>query len=140
VEGGGGCEQHAADRSVRVVARHGPLTPGFTFQSHFSVLLSAFEPPLALAFSIDVMRHDKMASWAGHEDEAILESVLRNGPRWSRVVEDIPGRSIASVRNRYLRIQRGAQMRSTGVAKNRCHACTRPLPPVTAPCQPLPPP
>ena len=84
------------------------------------------------------MRHDKMAAWAGHEDEAILESVRRNGPRWSRVAEDIPGRSIASVRNRYLRIQRGVKMRSEGVAKNRCHACTRPLTPLTAPCH-LPP-
>ena len=141
MEDGGGCEQHAADRSVRVVARHGPLRPGF--QSHFSRVLTC--PLLNLPLrshspSASFMRHDKMAAWAGHEDEAILESVLRNGPRWSRVVEDIPGRSIASVRNRYLRIQRGLKMRSEGVAKNRCHACTRPLPPVTAPCRPLPPP
>mmetsp|Transcript_29727 Transcript_29727/g.70095 ORF Transcript_29727/g.70095 Transcript_29727/m.70095 type:complete len:229 (-) Transcript_29727:207-893(-) len=69
------------------------------------------------------MRHEKMTAWAGHEDEAILEMVVRHGPRWSKIAEDLPGRSVASVRNRYLRIQKGVKKRSEGTAKNRCHAC-----------------
>ena len=84
------------------------------------------------------MRHEKMTAWAAVEDEAILEMVVRHGPRWSKIALDLPGRSVASVRNRYLRIQKGVKKRSEGAAKNRCHACarrTRPLPspPLTAP-------
>ena len=84
------------------------------------------------------MRHEKMAAWAGHEDEAVLELVLRHGPRWSKIADLLPGRSIASVRNRYLRIQRGVKGRSEGVAKNRCHACTRRSTPPANTCQHLP--
>ena len=84
------------------------------------------------------MRHEKMAAWAGDEDAAILEMVVRHGPRWSKIAEDLPGRSVASVRNRYLRIQKGSQMRSEGAGKNRCHACTRRSTPPARPCLPLP--
>lgn len=81
------------------------------------------------------MRHEKMTAWAGHEDEAILEMVVRHGPRWSKIAEDLPGRSVASVRNRYLRIQKGVKKRSEGTAKKqmpRMYATLHAL------CQPLP--
>ena len=66
-----------------------------------------------------------MLLWTPREDEAILESVIRNGMRWKFVALAFPGRSAASVRNRYLRIQRGAKMRSEGLCKNRCNTCAR---------------
>lgn len=69
------------------------------------------------------MRHEAMAPWRATDDELILECVERYGPRWSKIALELPGRSVASVRNRYLRIQKGMKKRLEGSAKNRCHAC-----------------
>ena len=74
------------------------------------------------------MRHEAMAPWRATDDELILECVERYGPRWSKIALELPGRSVASVRNRYLRIQKGMKKRLEGSAKNRCHACA-PRPP-----------
>lgn len=57
------------------------------------------------------------------EDEKILSLVATEGPKWSKIALELPGRSVASVRNRYLRIQKGVKKRAEGTAKNRCHAC-----------------
>ena len=80
------------------------------------------------------MRHEKMTAWAATEDEAILEMVVRHGPRWSKIAIDLPGRSVASIRNRYLRIQKGGKKRSEGGGKNRCHACARRSKSPATPC------
>jgi len=69
------------------------------------------------------MRHENMTAWAATEDNAILQGVERYGPRWSKIATELPGRSVASVRNRYLRMQKGLKKQSEGIAKNRCHAC-----------------
>lgn len=69
------------------------------------------------------MRHEKMAAWLPEEDKAILRLVEAHGPQWSQIAHELEGRSVAAVRNRYLRMQKGARRRAEGSAKNRCHAC-----------------
>ena len=65
-----------------------------------------------------------MKGWQPEEDKVILEMVERIGNKWSEIVKHLPGRTIASVRNRYQRIQKGIQMRERGdVIKNKCHSC-----------------
>lgn len=71
------------------------------------------------------MKHEKMEAWMAREDEKILSLVATEGPKWSKIALELPGRSVASVRNRYLRIQKGVKKRAEGTAKNRCHACER---------------
>ena len=66
-----------------------------------------------------------MEAWMAREDEKILSLVATEGPKWSKIALELPGRSVASVRNRYLRIQKGVKKRAEGTAKNRCHACER---------------
>jgi len=69
------------------------------------------------------MRHERMEAWSALDDRAILEAYNRLGPKWQQIAREVPGRSVASVRNRFLRIQKGERQRSAGIAKNRCHAC-----------------
>merc|ERR1719265_1154128 len=49
------------------------------------------------------------------------------GPMWSKIVKQLPGRTVSSVRNRWQRIEKGRKQREAGiVSKNRCHACGQP--------------
>ena len=51
----------------------------------------------------------------------------RHRRRWSKIVQLIPGRTVASVRNRWQRLEKGRKMREEGKeSKNRCHACGQP--------------
>ena len=74
------------------------------------------------------MRHEQMSAWRPEEDNLILDLVERHGPRWGKIAVELHGRSVASVRNRYLRMQKGIKKREEGSAKNRCHACNTRLP------------
>jgi len=79
-----------------------------------------------------------------------LEQVQQEGPKWSRIVQQLPGRTVSSVRNRWRaqlalrapswrpadtrlgaahrqRIEKGRKLREAGIeSKNRCHACGEP--------------
>ena len=47
----------------------------------------------------------------------------REGPNWKSIVKQLPGRTTSSVRNRWLRIEKGRKLREEGKGKNRCRAC-----------------
>lgn len=69
------------------------------------------------------MRHEHMLAWTPEEDLLILQLFAAEGRKWGRIAAMLPGRSSASVRNRYLRIEKGRQLRQEGKSKNRCAAC-----------------
>jgi len=69
------------------------------------------------------MRHEHMLAWTPEEDRYILELFEREGRKWGKIAGMLNGRSSASVRNRYLRIEKGRQLRAQGQSKNRCAAC-----------------
>ena len=57
----------------------------------------------------------------------IIELLGALGPRWSKIVKALPGRSISSIRNRWQRIDKGKRMQEEGkVSKNRCQVCGEP--------------
>jgi len=61
--------------------------------------------------------------WTPEEDLLILRLFAAEGRKWGRIAALLPGRSSASVRNRYLRIEKGRQLTAEGKSKNRCAAC-----------------
>mmetsp|Transcript_2090 Transcript_2090/g.4348 ORF Transcript_2090/g.4348 Transcript_2090/m.4348 type:complete len:205 (-) Transcript_2090:77-691(-) len=69
------------------------------------------------------MKHEHMAAWKPEEDQVILSLYAKEGRKWGRIAAALPGRTSASVRNRYLRIEKGTQLREAGLSKNRCAAC-----------------
>mmetsp|Transcript_50559 Transcript_50559/g.163829 ORF Transcript_50559/g.163829 Transcript_50559/m.163829 type:complete len:423 (-) Transcript_50559:208-1476(-) len=72
-------------------------------------------------------KHANMMAWAPEEDQVILDMVQQEGPKWSRIVQQLPGRTVSSVRNRWQRIEKGRKLREAGIeSKNRCHACGEP--------------
>ena len=57
----------------------------------------------------------------------ILEMHEAEGPKWSKIVQRLPNRTVSSVRNRWQRIEKGKKLRAAGKeSKNRCHACGQP--------------
>ena len=72
-------------------------------------------------------KHENMQAWSPEEDHIIIQMVNTDGPKWSRIVQELPGRTVSSVRNRWQRIEKGRKLREAGVeSKNRCHACGQP--------------
>ena len=72
-------------------------------------------------------RHENMQAWSPEEDQIILAMVASEGPKWSKIVQRLPGRTVSSVRNRWQRIEKGRKLREAGIeSKNRCHACGLP--------------
>lgn len=69
------------------------------------------------------MRHEHMLAWTPEEDMLILQLFASEGRKWGKIAGVLKGRSSASVRNRYLRIEKGRQLREEGKSKNRCAAC-----------------
>lgn len=68
-----------------------------------------------------------MVPWQPEDDIKIVEAHASVGPRWSLIAARLPGRSVASVRNRFLRIESAAKIRATGqITKNRCQLCGKP--------------
>jgi len=68
--------------------------------------------------------HENMRAWLPEEDHIILDMVASEGPKWTKIVGRLPGRSVSSVRNRWQRIEKGRKMREAGKEfKNRCHSC-----------------
>ena len=65
-----------------------------------------------------------MRQWEPEEDQLILHLLQQLGPKWSRIVQQLPGRTISSVRNRWQRIDKGRKLREAGQqSKNRCQQC-----------------
>lgn len=65
--------------------------------------------------------------WTPEEDHVILALHAADGPKWSVIVQSLPGRTISSVRNRWQRLEKGRKMREEGrETRNRCHACGQP--------------
>lgn len=71
--------------------------------------------------------HEHMRAWEPEEDTIIIHLIGELGPKWSRIVQQLPGRSVSSVRNRWQRIEKGRKLRETGQeSKNRCQRCGHP--------------
>lgn len=65
-----------------------------------------------------------MTPWMPADDLKIIELHKRLGPRWSSIASEFPGRTVSSIRNRFLRLQNGNKIRDAGqVTKNRCSKC-----------------
>ena len=52
--------------------------------------------------------------------------VREEGRRWRKIADSFPGRSVASVRNHWLRIEQGERDVAERNYKNRCTACGQP--------------
>ena len=71
--------------------------------------------------------HEFMKAWEPEEDQIIMEMLDRLGPKWSKIVQRLPGRTVSSVRNRWQRIDKGRRLREAGhESKNRCQQCGKP--------------
>jgi hypothetical protein len=71
--------------------------------------------------------HENMKAWEPEEDRLIIQLLAELGPRWSKIVKALPGRTISSVRNRWQRIDKGQKLREEGAeSKNRCQVCGEP--------------
>ena len=74
-------------------------------------------------------------AWAYQEDKIILDEVMREGPRWTLIVAKLPGRTIASVRERWRRLETGRKLHvawrfeadaEDPELKRRCRLCGKP--------------
>lgn len=65
------------------------------------------------------MKHEIMEAWTGDEDALLLRLIERHGTSWKVISEQMPNRTVSSMRNRYQRIIRGQQ----GTGKNMCLKC-----------------
>lgn len=71
--------------------------------------------------------HEHMRAWDPEEDNIIITLLGQLGPKWSRIVQQLPGRTVSSVRNRWQRIEKGRKLREAGQeSKNRCQRCGQP--------------
>jgi len=70
------------------------------------------------------MGKQEMVAWQPADDIKIMELHRTIGPRWSAIASRFPGRTVSSIRNRYLRLHAGIKIRESGqVTKNRCQLC-----------------
>jgi hypothetical protein len=68
-----------------------------------------------------------MVAWQPEDDIKIMELHRTLGPRWSAIASRFPGRTVSSIRNRFLRLQTGQKIREAGqITKNRCQLCGQP--------------
>ena len=80
-------------------------------------------PPLLNRHPALQMKHEIMSAWTPAEDKMILQLYRQEGRKWAKIASCLENRTSASVRNRFLRIEKGARLRAQGVSKNRCAAC-----------------
>ena len=80
-------------------------------------------PPLLTRHPALQMKHEIMSAWTPAEDKMILQLYRQEGRKWAKIASCLENRTSASVRNRFLRIEKGARLRAQGVSKNRCAAC-----------------
>ena len=60
------------------------------------------------------MGKQEMVAWQPGDDLQIMELHRTLGPRWSAIAQHFPGRTVSSIRNRFLRIEAGNKMRGDG--------------------------
>lgn len=73
------------------------------------------------------MGKQEMVAWNPDDDLKIIELHKTMGPRWSTIAARFPGRTVSSIRNRFLRLSAGTKLREEGkITKNRCQACGEP--------------
>ncbi|KAG8458218.1 hypothetical protein KFE25_001510 [Diacronema lutheri] len=65
------------------------------------------------------------AQWTAAEDLITTEAVQRFGCKWNLISSLVPGRTAASVRNRWHRIRRAARRRETESAPEGVYKCSR---------------
>lgn len=53
-------------------------------------------------------------SWEPEEDRVIIELIALLGPRWSKICKALPDRSVASIRNRWLRVEKAHRYPQSG--------------------------
>ena len=71
--------------------------------------------------------HGHMRAWDPEEDRLIIEMLSQHGPRWAKIVKELPGRTISSIRCRWQRIDRGRRISQSGAgSKNHCQWCGQP--------------
>eukprot|EP00965_Chrysotila_dentata_P235318 6200678-Pleurochrysis_carterae.AAC.2 len=46
-------------------------------------------------------KHENTQPWSPEEDQVILEMHALEGPKWSKIVQQLPNRSVSSIRNRF---------------------------------------
>ena len=73
------------------------------------------------------MRHENLQLWSAEEDDRMIALVRRHGQRWSKILTEFPGRTTASLRNRWARLKafdasRTRLCRRCG-APRRVHIC-----------------
>uniref|UniRef100_A0A7S3AIM6 Myb-like domain-containing protein n=1 Tax=Haptolina ericina TaxID=156174 RepID=A0A7S3AIM6_9EUKA len=70
------------------------------------------------------MGKQEMVAWQPQDDLTVLSLYKQLGPRWRSIAERLPGRSVASVRNRYLRMADAENKKAQGQqGRNRCQLC-----------------
>jgi len=73
------------------------------------------------------MGKQDMVPWMPVDDIKVVQLFSQYGPRWRLITDQFPGRTVASVRNRYLRMQTAEKIRSAGgITRNRCQLCGQP--------------
>lgn len=69
-------------------------------------------------------KHTEMTAWSTDDDDRLLQLQIELGKNvWTAIASKMPGRSVASVRNRVFRIDRGNRLVQEGKGKNRCTRC-----------------
>jgi len=72
-------------------------------------------------------RRPNMKSWSLEEDTAIIDLVRTSGQKWKRITQKLPGRTLSSIRNRWIRLDSARKMRMQGKeSKNICKKCGKP--------------
>lgn len=73
------------------------------------------------------MGKQEMVPFLPQEDLRMAELYRQYGPHWKTITEHFPGRTVASVRNRFLRMQGAQKVRAEGgITRNRCQLCGQP--------------
>mgnify|MGYP002632167572 CR=1 FL=1 len=68
------------------------------------------------------MRHDIFRHWTAEEDDLMIELVRLHGLKWQDIIVEFPGRTTASLRNRWSRLHTFGG----GVGKKICRRCGAP--------------
>merc|ERR1712137_1473080 len=70
----------------------------------------------------------EVQSWRADEAIKLQALVDKYGKRWSGIEKEMPGRNIRQIRNRWLRMEAGADetaLTKAGRQRNRCQTCNR---------------
>ena len=60
-------------------------------------------------------------SWSKQEDATIIQSVVVVGHKWSKIAEQLPGRTDHAIRNRFYRLQQQQQQQQQQQEQGEVH-------------------